>query len=120
MAKSKTTSQPKPIHLLWYLFGEEKTPRKIAEGITPEYPFKSFDTLGEAMGHLMIKEGYCTASKNIKEEGCPKRFNCQLYSNFFKLAGTGKFVKQYMSDIFKYAPWVEKDKEVICNSFIQK
>jgi hypothetical protein len=120
---SKQVSKaPIPIHHYWYLFGEEKTPRRIKEREQPEHPFKRFETQAEAIGHYMTQvENYCTGSKNIKENGCPKRFSCQLYSNFHKLAATGHFKNIYMGDIFKWAPYGEdKEKQFVCESFKPK
>lgn len=120
MAK-KVTQQPnnKPPHLFWYIFPGEKTSSRIKEGDIPTPPFKRFDTPGEANGYIMTEiENYCCGAKTMKEDGCPQRFNCQLYSNFHKLATTGKFRSMYMGDIFKDAPYGEdKAKQFVCDAF---
>lgn len=121
MAKKVTQQNNKPNHLFWYVFpGQE--PSRIKEGEVPVPPFKRFDTAGECHGYIMTEvKGYCTAARSIKEDACPKRFSCQLYSNFFALSASGAFKGQYMGDVFKNAPFgVDSNKEFECKYFKEK
>lgn len=118
MAKIIQQHFEKAAHLFWYVF-PDNIPTKIKEGDIPQPPFKRFETKSECFSYLMTNiEGYCCGAKSIKDDGCPQRFNCHLYSNFHKLAGTGKFKGIYMGDIFRHAPYGEdKNKNFVCNSF---
>lgn len=123
MAQKSTKKLILPNHLYWYLFADSETPVKIKEGELPTPPYVRYETKGECLSHVMTDiHGYCCGAKDIKDSGCPKRFDCQLYREFHILAGTGKFKKMYMGDIFKNAPYttIGADKEFYCKSFKER